>query len=208
MFSAAGSVEGQCASTRRSPAAEGFAGPVQIALRLTFVAGLIALDLWSKHAVFEWLGSSPSGIVLDSHAHARYPLLGEWLALTRSWNPGAAFGQLGQFPRALVFGRCIAVVVLLWMLVRSPGHQRLLVGALVLILAGAAGNLSDNLFLQPREGHAFGMVRDFIDVYFPVWDWHFPTFNAADSCITVGACLLLLSCLLAPRSAKQVAPAA
>ena len=45
----------------------------------------------------------------------------------------------------------------------------------------------------------YGAVRDFIDVYTPQWrdtlPWgaHFPTFNVADSCITVGAVLLLLS---------------
>jgi signal peptidase II len=36
-------------------------------------------------------------------------------------------------------------------------------------------------------------VRDFIDVYFAFRDWHFPTFNVADSCITVGAVFLFLS---------------
>jgi signal peptidase II len=204
-LSSEGSCEGQRALTQRCSGAEGFARPAQMAWRLAIVVGLVAIDLWSKHAVFGWLASGPPGVVLDAHAHARYPLVGEWLAFTRSWNPGAAFGQLGQFPRALVFGRCIAVVVLVWMLLRTPGSQTLLVSALVLILAGAAGNLCDNLFLERRTGHSFGMVRDFIDVYFPRWDWHFPTFNAADSCITVGACLLLLSCLFSPRSPERTA---
>ena len=45
----------------------------------------------------------------------------------------------------------------------------------------------------------YGSVRDFIDVYTPQWrdtlPWgsHFPTFNVADSCISVGAVLLLLT---------------
>jgi signal peptidase II len=67
-----------------------------------------------------------------------------------------------------------------------------LVVALVLVLAGAVGNLYDNLFLA-REGETFGQVRDFVDVYFTAWDWHFPTFNVADSCISVGAVLLFVS---------------
>ncbi len=37
----------------------------------------------------------------------------------------------------------------------------------------------------------FGPVRDFIDVYFSYWDWHFPTFNVADSAISVGALVLI-----------------
>ena len=48
----------------------------------------------------------------------------------------------------------------------------------------------------------FGPVRDFIDVYFYGWDWHFPTFNLADSCITVGAILLLGTGLFSPRERK------
>jgi len=50
------------------------------------------------------------------------------------------------------------------------------------ILAGAAGNLYDRL--------AYGYVVDFLDVY--VGGWHWPAFNVADSCITVGALALLL----------------
>jgi signal peptidase II len=53
----------------------------------------------------------------------------------------------------------------------------------------------------------FGPVRDFIDVYFPVIDWHFPTFNFADSCITVGAIVLLLSGLAPKRAAEPSPPA-
>ena len=49
-------------------------------------------------------------------------------------------------------------------------------------------------------------MRDFIDVYFYGWDWHFPTFNIADSCITVGAILLLLSGLGASREPAGAAP--
>ena len=67
---------------------------------------------------------------------------------------------------------------------------------MVLILAGALGNLYDNLFYEPLvpvPDKPYGPVRDFIDVYFEVWDYHFATFNVADSCITVGAVLLLLT---------------
>jgi signal peptidase II len=71
----------------------------------------------------------------------------------------------------------------------------------VLILAGALGNLYDNLFLAaPGAAHPFGLVRDFIDVYFRAFDWHFDTFNVADACICVGAAILLLQGLFARRA--------
>jgi signal peptidase II len=163
-------------------------------LRLLVVGALVALDLWSKQAVFEWLGDGPAGMVRDRHGHLRYPLLGDTLTFMLSRNTGAAWGLGGSYPHALVTGRVIAVLVLGWLVVRGRPGPVLRV-ALVLVLAGALGNLYDNLFLTPQVGDPFGAVRDFIDVDFGAlgWDYHFPTFNVADSCITVGAALLLLS---------------
>ncbi|HJO27150.1 MAG TPA: signal peptidase II, partial [Planctomycetota bacterium] len=93
----------------------------------------------------------------------------------------------------LVGGRVVAVLFLSWLLVRTPRGRGLHTAALVLVLGGALGNLYDNLMLPPPAGHPFGAVRDFIDVYFPFWNWHFPTFNVADSGITTGAVLLFLA---------------
>lgn len=178
----------------------------QVSLRLALVALLILADLWSKSAVFAWLQSSPlpEGMDYDVHGHHRYRIFGEWFSFMLSWNPGMAWG-FDKLPTwLLVGGRCGAVGFLLWLVVRASPAQRLMSSALVLILSGAAGNLYDNLFMAPRRvGARFGEVRDFIDVYFPFWDWHFPTFNVADACITVGAVLLIASSLFAPRPAAK-----
>jgi signal peptidase II len=162
------------------------------------IVGLVALDLWSKARVFAWLEGGGARLERDvcELPHRRHELLGDWLAFMISRNKGAAFGQLDGVPRLLVGGRILAVLLLGWMLWRTPSRRRVLVAALVLVLAGALGNLYDNLLLAPPAhdaGHPFGYVRDFIDVYFPSIPWHFPTFNVADSCITVGAVLLLFS---------------
>ena len=163
----------------------------RLGLRLVPVLLFVALDLWSKSAVFAWLLPQPPEMVPDAHGHLRYPLLGEWLTFYLSWNPGMAWGVTALPPWLLVGGRVAAVLFLGYLLARVPRAKRVLVTALVLILAGALGNLYDNLFLEPRSaGATFGEVRDFIDVYFAFRDWHFPTFNVADSCITVGAVLL------------------
>jgi signal peptidase II len=167
------------------------------------VAVLVALDLWSKQAVFDWIGPGTAArddLTLDSCGHRRYPLVGEWLALMTTENPGMAFGRFGDWPRVLVYGRIAAVIFLAVALWRSRAVHRMILGGLVLVLAGAVGNLWDNLFRTPVEGRPFGKVRDFIDVYFGIWEWHFPTFNVADSCITVGALLLFLSSFLGPRA--------
>ncbi len=178
----------------------------QVSLRLALVALLVIADLWSKSAVFACLQSSPlpEGMGYDDHGHHRYKIFGEWFSFMLSWNPGMAWG-FDKLPTwLLVGGRCGAVGFLLWLVVRASPAQRSTSSALVLILSGAAGNLYDNLFMAPRRvGARFGEVRDFLDVYFPFWDWHFPTFNVADACITVGAVLLIASSLFAPRPAAK-----
>jgi len=158
------------------------------------VAVLVALDLWSKSAVFAFLEGRE--LEVSGRGYERYPIWGEWLAWMENTNYGAAFGQGATMPWLLVPLRGVALIVVSVLIVRAPVRQRAYLSALVLILAGAAGNLYDNLFYRPgdQDGRSpFGPVRDFIDVYFGVWDWHFPTFNVADSCICVGALLLILS---------------
>ncbi len=184
---------------------------------LVVVALLVALDLWSKSAVFTWFQDPEAQAALprSERGHPRFPILGEWLGFMLNLNYGAAFGKGGSMPWLLVGGRCVAAVFLSFLIYRTPTGQRVYLGALVLILSGALGNLYDNFTFAPasnlpgvQEGRPFGPVRDFIDVYFYGWDWHFPTFNVADSCITVGAILLLLSGVGSGRAkAPQVAAA-
>lgn len=169
---------------------------------------VVGCDLVSKQAVMPFLeehmprynpefdfGAAPV-LQRDAHGHERYPVLGNSVAFMHNLNYGAAFGHLRGLPWFLVLGRCAAVVVLTILIVRARRGARLYLTSLVLILAGALGNLYDNLFytpLQPEPGQPFGPVRDFIDVYFETWDYHFETFNVADACIVAGIGLLLLS---------------
>ena len=166
--------------------------------RFAIVFALVALDLWSKHAVFQHIDTHPELLERDAHGHDRWPIFGEWFTFMKSLNPGMAFGLFGDQQTVLVIGRVIAVAVLSVMLWRFQRIAKPAGWALVLVLAGALGNLYDNLFLGTvgawLTGDAelsFGKVRDFIDVYFAVWDYHFATFNVADACISVGAVLLL-----------------
>ena len=56
---------------------------------------------------------------------------------------------------------------------------------LILILAGAIGNFIDRIFR--------GFVIDFIDVY--IGEYHWPAFNFADSCITIGFMIMMINIL-------------
>lgn len=178
-------------------------------LRFGAVTLLVALDQWSKMAVFRWLGVAP-----DRLEHNERPLFGtDWLSFANSCNGGAAFGQFGQFPWVLVLGRIAAVLFLGWLLLRADPRPRLVLCAMTLVLAGALGNVLDNLgagcVVFDRPAHPFLGVRDFVLVNFaPIGiDWNFPAFNVADSCITVGACAWILSGFLHRAESGATRPA-
>ena len=115
--------------------------------------------------------------------------------VVRVHNAGAAFSFLAGasgWQRWFFVGLgTLATVFIIWML-RNHGGQRLFSWALSLILGGAIGNVIDRLL----HGH----VIDFIQIH--AAGWYFPSFNIADSAITVGAVLLILDELLRVRRAR------
>ena len=70
--------------------------------------------------------------------------------------------------------------------------------ALALIIGGALGNIYDRLLLKTPGGEAAHYVRDFLD--FHIFGFHWPTFNAADAFICVGAAMVVLRVLLDGRT--------
>jgi signal peptidase II len=132
-----------------------------------------------------------------------HPMIGSLVNLTFVENPGMAFGiSWGDGKLILTLLTIVIAGVLVWYLRQiASGHwaPRL---AVTLILAGAVGNLIDRAFYGVIFGDAplfYGRVVDFIQVDIPDITWfgdvhtHFPVFNVADSCVTVGVILLLLT---------------
>ena len=117
----------------------------------------------------------------------RIPLVDGYLAISHVQNRGAAFGLFAGAPAGPVRVGLIIVsafaVVLIWAYAREGWHQPDTVVAFGLILGGAIGNLVDRLRLH--------YVVDFIDVSWGPYHW--PSFNVADSAITIGAVTLFLS---------------
>ena len=108
------------------------------------------------------------------------------LAIRLAYNSGAAFSFLSDASGwqrwfFVVLSVVVIVILIIW-LTRLPSDQTVTALALALILGGAVGNLVDRVL--------YGHVIDFIDVYYGSWHW--PTFNVADSAISIGAFLLLL----------------
>ena len=132
-----------------------------------------------------------------------HPMIGSMVNLTFVENPGMAFGiSWGDGKLILTLLTIVIAGVLVWYLRQiANGHwaPRL---AVTLILGGAVGNLIDRALYGVIFGDAplfYGRVVDFIQVDIPDITWlgdvhtHFPVFNIADSCVTVGVLLLLLT---------------
>jgi len=101
-------------------------------------------------------------------------------------NSGVAFSMLQGAGSFLVLAIVVAVIVILLAIQSSERWWETL--SLGLVLGGAMGNLVDRLTRGP--GFSDGRVVDWIDPSF------FPTFNLADTSITVGVALLLLFSVL------------
>jgi signal peptidase II len=115
--------------------------------------------------------------------------------ITHVLNSGAAFSIFADSvsPNAVRYGliafSIVAVLIVLAMLWRTGRYLNASSVALALILGGAIGNLYDRARLY--------FVVDFLEV--TIVHYHWPDFNVADSCIVIGACLLLLE-IFRPQS--------
>ena len=146
-------------------------------LRYLFVSlGVIVLDQWTK-----WM------VELHLPHHVAEPLIPGLLNFTHVRNTGVAFGLFasqgmtgGSWLLTLLgLAALTAVGLYFWF---APARDRLLLVALALVVGGAVGNLIDRV--------ASGAVTDFIDVYVGVHHW--PSFNVADSAISIGIVLMAL----------------
>lgn len=149
---------------------------------------IVAGDFISKRAV-------ESSLLL----HEPRAVVGDWVRLTLTYNPGAAMNvSLGGFSRiGFSLVAAVMIVVLYRMYRAAHPHDGWQAVALGLIAGGALGNLVDRL--RSARG-----VVDFIDV--GTANWRFWTFNVADSGVTVGA--IVLSLVLFARPADAPSPRA
>jgi signal peptidase II len=113
-------------------------------------------------------------------------------------NRGAAFGLLSTLPefwRSAFFitVTLVAVAVIIALIIKT--HERLLVYAFSLIAGGAIGNVVDRI--------RYGEVVDFIQWYVKSYYW--PSFNVADSAISIGVVLLAFEMLFGTNN-KSPAP--
>jgi signal peptidase II len=160
-------------------------------LRYLFVSlGVIALDQWTK-----WL------VEIHLPQHTSQAVIPGFLNLTHVRNTGVAFGLFasqgmsgGSWLLTLLgLAALAAVAVYFWF---ASVHDRLLLLSLASVVGGAVGNLIDRM--------SSGAVTDFIDVY--VGTYHWPSFNVADSAISIGIVLMAIDSFRSRKKAPDTAP--
>ncbi len=148
---------------------------------------VLALDQWTK-----WM------IEVHLPHHATHPVVPALFNLTHVRNTGVAFGMFaspGSEASWMLSGLGLVALALVTVyFAATPRDHRLLLASLALVMGGAVGNLIDRV--------ASGAVTDFLDVY--VGTHHWPSFNVADSAITVGIVLMALDAFRShPRKSED-----
>ena len=150
-----------------------FNNKFNLALFFLFLT-LVILDQVTKALVINFFNLYDSVVLL--------PIVN----LTFVVNYGFAFGLLNNpsLNQILVSLVILAIIIyFLYLLIKT--QYKIFQLTLTLILAGALGNFIDRIFR--------GFVIDFIDIY--IGKYHWPAFNIADSCITVGFVVLMINIL-------------
>ena len=139
---------------------------------------IVVFDQLSKWAIVKWVP-----------LYDKIPV-NSFINITHQQNTGAAFSILADasgwqrwFFVTLAVSVSGVIAVWLWR-IRNEG-QVILAAGLALVLGGAIGNVIDRVIL--------GHVIDFIQVL--IFGWPFPSFNIADSAISVGAAFLIVDAL-------------
>ena len=129
------------------------------------------MDLLVKKVIFEYV---------DLH---KFIYVTSFLDITHIHNFGVSFGLFAGIisPLILVLISSLVVIFLFYLMIISKDSLEKM--GLVVIIAGAMGNIIDRLFN--------GYVIDFI--YFHYKDFYWPAFNFADIYITIGIIMILLS---------------
>jgi len=139
--------------------------PLSVAL---IVLAIIALDQITKYLIVNSLSPYDSIEIFP------------FLHIVNVRNTGAAFGSFKSLGSSFFMIIAVAAIIFIVYLLMKRVYNTL---GLSLILGGAVGNLIDRIL--------YGQVVDFID--FSIGSYHWPAFNVADSSLTVGIIIILVT---------------
>ncbi|WP_339263934.1 signal peptidase II [Solibacillus sp. FSL W7-1472] len=134
-------------------------------------------------------------IVKNMELGERISVWDPWFGILSHRNRGAAWGMLeGQMWLFSVVTVAVIIAIIYFNHTEAKGKPLFHV-SLMLLLGGAVGNFIDRLFR--------GEVVDFVDVYIPVINYHFPIFNIADAALTIAVVMLFITIILEEKKDKK-----
>ena len=151
-------------------------------LYLLTIVVLVTADQFSKFL-----------IVKNFVENEKIVLIKDFFNITYIKNYGAGFSILQNQTIFLVVVTIAAIGFVTYLLIKSKNNEAFNRICYLLIIGGAIGNLIDRLTL--------GYVIDFLDFY--IFGYNFPVFNIADSFLTIGCILLIISILLESKRGKN-----
>jgi len=151
---------------------------------ISLIAAAVVADQLTKTAALSLLSQGTAVPVLPG------------FNLSLGFNTGASFGMMGGFMagKPLLMAALTGALTIAFAVMAFRAQHALERAGLALVVGGALGNIIDRL----RQG----AVTDFLDFYWR--DWHWPTFNVADICITLGAVLIFAASLPLRRRKEPV----
>ena len=152
------------------------------ALYLLTIIVLVTADQFSKFL-----------IVQNIELNTPIKIIDNFFSITYVQNFGAGFSILQNQTTFLLVVGLLAVGAVSYLLIKSTNKETLNRVCYLLIIGGTIGNLIDRFKL--------GYVVDFLD--FVIFNYDFPVFNIADSFLTIGCFLLIISIMLESRNAKN-----
>ena len=154
----------------------------RIGLVVAAVAFVIdQLSKWALLAVMRGEGMTETPFFTDKEI-----VLLPVFNLRMAWNYGISFSLFDSASWLAIVGvQIVITAALVWYMWRLEGRRMQIAAGL--IVGGALGNILDRILYG-------GAVADFFD--FHLGEWHFATFNVADSFISVGVALWLLDAVL------------
>lgn len=150
-----------------------------------YVSVILVLDQVTKYLIRTnfYLGESIS--------------IAPFFSLSYVTNTGVAFSFFNSVKGAntffIVFCICVIALFLFWYKKYKLYSSVWLYIAWILIISGALGNLTDRIL--------HGYVIDFLDFYIGAYHW--PAFNVADSCISIGGTIIFLYLMLDKKKIEE-----
>lgn len=164
---------------------------------LWITAVTIIVDQLAKIAVVKYMFPGQS-----------IPVLGDWLRLTFTTNPGMAFGISFGPPGLVTILSLLATGLIIAYMFTIRGGYGPYIASLGLILGGALGNIIDRMFYGVIYGHGALFTGEVVDfIHFNIWRGYlpdqipliggnyvalFPIWNVADMAIVIGVVGILM----------------